>query len=186
MNRFDKCTEIMHDLLLIQSDRKAVYERIVKWPDIDQSIKNHLDKLIIQCRNCILELRRHIDMTGCDPADRADIRGYIYREWPGISNFPSSTSNTDFISLLELKEKEVVLAYQMALQQEEVLREECKTMVNDQLGYIHRSFGKIMEHKEQPLEPAVITEEEKPFQLFRSKMFFETTVHFQPAEVSER
>ena len=186
MNRFDKNTEVLHDLLLIQGERKAVYEKIVKWPGIDESIRNQIKKIVSQCRNCILELRRHIDMTCSDPADRADIRGEIYREWPGIGDFTPDSRIPDIIDSLENKEKEVVSAYQKALQCEESLREEFRTLISDQLSLIHRSFGSIIERKEQPFEPATISEEEKPFVTFRNRVFIETSVHDRSFDMSER
>jgi uncharacterized protein (TIGR02284 family) len=186
MNRFDKSTEVMHDLLLIQNDRKAVYEKIVAWPGIDESICNHIKKIIRQCRNCIMELRGHVDMTGSDPADKADIRGELYHEWPGISDFTPNNSIPEIIESLESKEKEVALAYQKALQCEDNLRQEFRTLISDQLSIIHRSFGSIVERKEQPGERVMISEEEKPFVILRDRVFLETSVHSRAFDMSER
>jgi len=184
MNRFDKNTEVLHDLLLIQHERKAVYEKIVKWPGIDESIRNQIKKIVSQCRNCILELRGHIDMTGADPADRADIRGEIYHEWPGISDFTPDNRVPDIILSLENKEKEVVIAYQKAL--DESLREEFRTLISDQLSLIHRSFGYIVDRKEQPFEPVTISEEEKPFVATRDRVHLETSIQSRSFDFSER
>ncbi len=177
----------MHDLLLIQNDRKAAYEKIVKWPNHDESVRNHIKKLIIQCRHCILQLRGHVDMTGSDPADRADIRGDIYHEWPGVRDFVAGNSIPDMIVALESNERKVVLAYQKALKSDECLCEELRTLIDDQLSLIHQSFNQIQEHKEKPLEHAtVISEEEKPFVIFRDRVFFETGAHSRSFDLSER
>ena len=186
MNRFNKSSEVMHDLLLIQAARKTAYEKMVKWPGHDESIRNHIKKIIMQCRNCILELRRHIDMTHCDPADRVELRGEVYHNWPGIQDFMPGDSRGDVIGLLESNEKEVALAYQQALQNDAELCESFKTLISDQLGLIHRSFEYIRERKETPLEPATISEEEKPFVIFRDKVFMETSVHGRMFDMSER
>jgi uncharacterized protein (TIGR02284 family) len=177
MNRFDKSTEIMHDLLLIQNDRKAAYEKIVEWPDHNESIRHHIKKIIMQSRNAILELRRHIDMTGSDPADRAHIRGEIYHSWSGSGEFVPSDSISDVIAALENKEKEVAMAYQKALQPEDTLDEELRTLLNDQLSLIQRSFNYIQEYKEKPLERASTSEEEKPFVIYRERIFIGPSVH---------
>ena len=177
MNRFDKSTEVMHDLLLIQNERKAAYEKIVKWPDHTASVRNHIKKIIRQCRNSILELRRHIDMTGSDPADRANIRGDIYRSWPGIGDFMPGDSINDMIAGLENNEKEVVLAYQKALQSEDKLSEDLRKLINDQLSLINQSFNQIQEYKEKPLEHRPATEEEKPFVIYRERVFIAPSVH---------
>ena len=185
MNRFDKSTEVMHDLLLIQNDRKAAYEKIVKWPGQDESIRNHIKKLITQCRNSILELRRHIDMTGSDPADRADIRGDIYHEWPGVRDYVSGNSIPDMIIALESNEKQVVTAYQKALQPVGNLCEELRMLINDQLSQIHQSFIELQERKERPLAHTTITEEEKPFVIFRERVLLESSVHSRLLDLYE-
>ena len=185
MNRFNKSSEVMHDLLLIQNDRKAAYEKIVKWPGQDESIRNHIKKLIMQCRNCILELRRHIDMTGSDPADRADIRGEIYHEWPGVRDYVTGNSIPDMIIALESNEKQVVTAYQRALQSEESLCEELRTVINDQLSLIHQSLNQIQERKEKPLDHATVPEEEKPFVIFRERVFVESSIHSRLLDLFE-
>ena len=139
----------------------------------------------MQCRNSILELRRHIDMTGSDPADRADIRGEIYHEWPGMTEFMPGNSIADIINSLENNEKTVVLAYQKALQSEDKLSEELKTLINDQLSFVHRSFNYIRERKEKPFEPATISEEERPFFIFRQRVFIESSVHSRLIDLFE-
>ncbi|SRR5258705_8506554 len=184
MNRFDKSMEVMHDLLLIQNDRKIAYEKIVKWPNHEELIRKHIKKVIMQCRNCILELRRHIDMTGSDPADRADIRGEIYHEWPGITDLTLVNSIPETIALLERNEKEVALFYQKALQLEESLCEEFRTLLSDQLGLVHKSLEYLHERKENPIEPATLTEEEKPFVTFRSTLFIESSFNSRLLDVT--
>jgi len=185
MNRFDKSTEVMHDLLLIQNDRKTAYEKIVKWPGQEESIRHHLKKIIMQSRNSILELRRHIDMTHSDPADRVDLRGEIYHTWAGTREFMPGDSISDMILALEDNEKEVALAYQKALQSEDNLCEELRTMINDQLSLIHQSFNRIQEYKEKPLQRATASEEEKPFVIYRDRVFIESSVHSRLIDLFE-
>lgn len=115
MSRIAKSTEILHDLLVIQNDRTIVYERIAKFPDYEQGIYKLLKKIAVESRNSMHELRCHIDGTYGDPADKVEIRGEIYRNWPGTKYFlPDNTTNEIFVCF-ECNEKASATAYQKAL-----------------------------------------------------------------------
>jgi uncharacterized protein (TIGR02284 family) len=185
MNRFDKSVEVMHDLLLIQYDRKAAYERIIKWPDHDEMILKYLNNIIRQSRNCILELREHIDVTCADPADRADAKGAIYHEWPGIRYFVPGNSASEIILFLEGNEHEVANAYQKALQPGNALCEAYRSVISDQYTFIRRSVEYINEYKEKPVETVFLSEEEKPFVFLHSRIFVESTFHNRAVDFLE-
>jgi uncharacterized protein (TIGR02284 family) len=185
MNRFDKSAEIMRDLLLIHYDRRAAYERIVRWPDHDETILKYLNNIIRQSRACILELREHIDVTCADPADRADAKGKIYHEWPGIRHFVPGNSAAEVISFLESNEQEVAVAYQKALHPGNDLCETHRVLISDQFSFIRRSVEYINEYKEKPVETVVLTEEEKPFVFLHNRIYSETTFHTRAADFLE-
>ncbi len=162
MNRFQNDIEIVHDLLLIQQDRVIAYETICRYNDQDEVICRFLRKIAVQCRNSFLELRRHIDLSYGDPADRVEIKGEIYRDWPGVKQFLPCSQCHEIIHACEWNEIRAAIAYQKALTSGENLSRELKQIIYNQLKEIRESFRFIHECKEKPTAPAIGREEAPP------------------------
>ena len=157
MNRFHKDTEILHDLLELQQERANAYQAIARLNDQEESICRFLRMVAAQCRNAFLELRRHMDMSYGDPADRVAFSGEIYREWPGIKPFVPGSTVAEMIEAIEWNEIKAAAAYQKALTSGDALSRELKSVLYNQLKEIRVSFSFIHECKEKPMAPSIDT-----------------------------
>ena len=154
MNRLEKNFEILHDLLQIQQDRAATYEKLLLNGNFDEKINMLLKRLAVQSRNNMLELRSQIsDNTGSDPADRVEIRGDILREWHGLSHFLPDSSYPEIVQCFEINEMRTHIAYQQALKKSEVLCEELRALLAQQMKTVQRSFLFIQQCRERPYMP---------------------------------
>ena len=162
MNRFPREMEIVHDLLVIQQERASAYQSIARYNDQDAFLCKFLRSIAVQSRNAFLELRRHIDMSYGDPADRVEIRGEIVKEWPGIKPLVPGSSFTELVETCEWNEIRAAMAYQKALTSGEQLSRELLGIIYEQLKSIRESFTFIHECKEKPTVPASAKEEYPP------------------------
>ena len=168
MSRFERSVVIIHDLFLIPQERATTYEKLMRYPDQDVAICQFIRGIAVQSRNCMIELRRHIDMDCGDPADRVEVKGEIYQEWPGIKYFLPDSSPAEVFSYCESNENETVRAYQKAISSPEIC-EEFRNLLRVQLKTIRNSFKLLNECKEKPMAPAsALVDERMPFAFSRS------------------
>ncbi|MEO7922840.1 MAG: hypothetical protein ABIR30_04125 [Chitinophagaceae bacterium] len=152
MVRFEKSVEMLHDLMLIQQERALVYEKLIKYSGQETAVCNLLQKIAVQSRNCMIGLRRHIDLCCGDPADRVDVKGDIYRNWPGTKYLLPGSSLTEVYLNCEYNEKETILAYQRAINSGEIC-ESLREILHEQLRFMRQSFRELNECKEKPAAP---------------------------------
>jgi len=163
MNRLEKNSEIILDLLKIQQDRAATYEKLLYHGNFDEKINMLLKRLAVQSRNNMLELRAHLnDNTGSDPADNVEIRGDILREWHGLSHFLPDSTYPEIMQCFEVNEMRTSIAYRQAMEKGEVFSEELNNLLAKQLRIIQRSFVFIQESREKPFIPETsVTRDER-------------------------
>jgi uncharacterized protein (TIGR02284 family) len=162
MNRFQKDIEILHDLLELQQERANAYQAIARLNDQEEAICRFLRLVAVQCRNAFLELRRHMDMSYGDPADRVAFSGDIYREWPGIKPFVPGSTVAEIIDAIEWNEIKAAAAYQKALTSGDALSKELQSVLYNQLRDIRLSFAFIQECREKPTAPPMETRTDAP------------------------
>src|SRR5689334_1211517 len=112
MNSEERKTEIVHDLLHIQQKRMLAYEKALKdCSPQDSSVCGLLRGMVEQSRQCITELRCLTASETGEPADRAEIKGDIYRDWPEINFFSPGITINEIIVCCGHIEKTTTQAY---------------------------------------------------------------------------
>lgn len=160
MSRIAKSTEILHDLLVIQNDRTTFYERLAKFPGYEETICKLLKKITSQSRSFILELRSHIDINYGDPADRVEIKGEIYHNWPGMKYFLPDDNYNEIFDSFECNEKATEVAYQKALVWGNNLCHECQSIISNHLKTIRESLAYIQDYKYKPAGTQINSEKQ--------------------------
>lgn len=174
MNRLEKNIAIIHDLLHIQHERAATYEKMLMNGNHDEKVNCLLKKLATQSRNCMLELRGHItDTTGSDPADRVEIRGEILKEWHGLNQVMPDSNFQEIISAFEVNELRTGKAYEKALEAGEALCNELKNLLSEQLKQIWHSYDHIQDSRYKPFVPESqqSSDERKPPAFFHDRLY---------------
>ncbi|MEO6613525.1 MAG: DUF2383 domain-containing protein [Chitinophagaceae bacterium] len=153
MDRFARSAEILHDLLHIQHERTSVYEKLLQYPDQDHSVCKCLNEIAQHSRHSMYELRGHMDVHCGDPADHVQVKGPIYRKWPGTKQLLPGSSPAEILQYCEYNEKQAVLAYQEAIDWEE-WEEDMRELLAEQLKNLRQSSKLLNKCREKPIAPA--------------------------------
>ncbi len=172
MNKAERRKEIVHDLMHIQQKRMGAYEKALKQcSPHDSSVCALLRGMVEQSRQSITELRCHTASESSEPADRADISGEIYREWPEINYFTPGISLHELVLCCGYIEKTTTQAYRRALEKEEDFDSELKQLIYHQWMLTQESFESVYSHMGRPSAPEVSGEERMPCGFFRQGVF---------------
>jgi len=160
MLQLEKEKFVLNDLLNIQCERILVYERLSNHPDFDHSICDFLKKIVVQSKNSLIDLRRHLDISLGDPAAKLRVNGDIYNNW----REELSTVNTaEVINYCDKTEQATINAYMNALGPGNKLSREAKGVIATHLNMIKRIAGFISECKQRPTTPEQVHEMGFPF-----------------------
>jgi uncharacterized protein (TIGR02284 family) len=172
MNSDNRRTEIVHDLLHIQQKRMQAYEKAMKYcSPSDSSVCELLRGMVAQSRQCITQLRCHTAAEHGEPADRAELKGDIYREWPELNYFSPGNTTSEIVDCCSYIEKTTTQAYKKALEKEELFDDKLKDLIARQLTITEESFESIYAHMGRPSAPAITGEERMPCGFFRQGVY---------------
>ena|SRR5687768_3956772 len=171
MTSEDRKTEIVHDLLHIQQKRLVAYEKAMKYCSPgDASVCKLLGGMVAQSRQCITELRCHTAAEHGEPADRAEVKGDIYREWPGINYFSPGNTIYEIILCCSHIEKTTTQAYRRALEKEELFDNDLKQLIYHQWIMTQESCESV-HALGRPSAPETSGEERMPCGFSREGVF---------------
>ena len=172
MNREFRRSEIVHDLMHIQQKRMVAYEKALKecCPH-DHSVCELLHGMVEQSRQSITELRCHTSSESSEPADRAEIKGDLYRDWPEINYFNAGNSLHEILLCCGYIEKTTTQAYRRALEQEDELDIELKQVIYQQWISSSESFQSVYAYLGRPSAPETGGEERMPCGFARTGVF---------------
>ena len=129
-------TEILNDLVLINNDRIAGYEKALeelqsKNDSANSDLHVMFQRFIDESRDFRNELGREVQVLGDDMAEGTMTSGKLYRVWMDVKALFSGKDRHAILSSCEGGEDAALEAYEKALDQEglpEFLRE----LINDQ------------------------------------------------------
>ncbi len=172
MNSEARRKEIVHDLMHIQQKRMVAYEKAIKYCSPgDSSVCDLLRGMVAQSRQCITELRSQSAAEHGEPADRAELKGDIYREWPEINYFSPGDTSSEIVHCCSYIEKTTTQAYKRALEREELFDNELRQLIYQQLTITQESFDSIYAQMGRPSAPGITGEERMPCGFLREGVF---------------
>ena len=122
-------TEVLNDLVEINNDRAAVYQK-AKEETSDTELLALFKKMADQSRQFAEELKQLIKQDGEDPATGTSLRGKIYRAWMDIKNSVKGENKRSVLAACEFEEDGTQKAYKNALK--EKLTPEASSLIQRQ------------------------------------------------------
>lgn len=113
--------EILNDLILINNDRVAGYEKAeAEANDLESDLRAMFNNLAAESRNNVLDLRSHVTRLGGEPATGTMLSGKLYRIWMDIRATFTSDNRRAVLENAEMGEDAAKKAYEEALQSDDL------------------------------------------------------------------
>lgn len=129
----EKLAEVLNDLVQINNDRIAGYERAIKESkDIDVDLKALFEGMIRESEGYKTELAGKLGELGDEATTSTTISGAIYRAWMDVKATFSGSSRQAILENCEFGEDAWRTAYEDALASDAEMSAEVRQMITDQ------------------------------------------------------
>jgi len=118
METIEKSVEVLNDLIELNNDRIAGFERALKeltTSETDMTLKSLFEKYSQQSRQNVQELTTAVARLGGDPEKNTGITGDIHRAWIQVKSTFTGHDRESILSECERGEDSIKNAYQSAL-----------------------------------------------------------------------
>ncbi len=140
----EKTAEVLNDLVKINNDRIAGYERAEKEAESDDmDLKALFRQMASESRTYVSELSRYVSRSGEVPTDDTTASGKIYRAWMDVKATFTGNSRKAILSSCEFGEDAAQKAYDEALKSDAEISAEVRQLIMDQKTSLRRSHDKI-------------------------------------------
>jgi uncharacterized protein (TIGR02284 family) len=138
----EKSTEVLNDLIQINNDRVAGYERAAKEADSkDVDLISLFNDMATESRQYLADLRAMVQTNGEEPAEGTTFQGKIYRAWMDVKATFTGKDRKAILASCEFGEDAAQKAYKDAL--EEDLSADARQLVVDQKSSLKKSHDRI-------------------------------------------
>lgn len=144
-----KNAEILNDLVEINNDRVAGYEKAAeqaKDADLIKLFKNMSE----QSRVFVNELKEAVKVLGQEPAEGTTVRGKIYRTWMDIKKTFSGSNRKSLLESCEYGEDAAQKAYNNALDETSLSAAERNLLIKQKAALLS-SHNKVRELRDKQL-----------------------------------
>ncbi len=149
MEDLKKTTEVINDLIKINNDRIAGYEKaIAELPVADVDLKALFASLIEQSERLKDELQRHIAGWDSKVEDQTTTAGKIYRVWMDVKQTLAVDDRKAVLESCEYGEDAAQKAYREA-EQEEGVSFSAKSLISDQKTQLRASHDHIKQLRDR-------------------------------------
>lgn len=113
--------EILNDLVLINNDRIAGYEKAeAEAGDLENDLRAMFHKLADESRANVLDLKSHVTNLGGEPATGTMLSGKLYRVWMDIRATFTSDNRRAVLENAEMGEDAAKKTYEEALKSDDL------------------------------------------------------------------
>lgn len=113
--------EILNDLILINNDRIAGYEKAeAETNNLENDLRSMFHKLAEESRANVLDLKSHVTRLGGEPATGTMLSGKLYRIWMDIRSAFTSDNRRAVLENAEMGEDAAKKAYDEALKSDDL------------------------------------------------------------------
>jgi uncharacterized protein (TIGR02284 family) len=139
MKSNDKIIEVLSDLIRINKDRIAGYEK-ASHEDIEQDpgVRNALYKISSDSRSFVNDLHSQILRLGGSPVTQKTIPGGLYMYWKNMKADFTGNDPHALLAALEYGEESVQKVYQQALDLGIYFPDEVQRLLENQLALLQR------------------------------------------------
>jgi uncharacterized protein (TIGR02284 family) len=143
MKANERTSEILNDLIQINNDRVAGYEKAANETDIkDVDLRSLFSEFTADSRRYANELVRYVNITS-EPAEGTTARGKIYRMWMDVKATFSGKDRKAILASCEFGEDAAQKAYDAALSSNADIPIEVRQLIMDQKTGLKRSHDRI-------------------------------------------
>jgi len=140
----EKTSEVLNDLIRINNDRIAGYEKAEKeTSDEDADLRAIFNQMAAESRSYVNDLTKHVAGSGNEPADGTTVSGKIYRAWMDVKATFSGKNRKAILASCEYGEDAAQKAYDQALSTDAELNTEIRQLVMDQKTSLKKSHDQI-------------------------------------------
>ena len=140
----EKTSEVLNDLITINNDRIAGYEKAEKeLKDSDVDLKALFGQLTAESRSYVTDLSKYVIASGDEPAEGTMLSGKIYRAWMDVKATFSGKDRKAILASCEFGEDAAQKAYDSALSSDANLTTEVRQLIMDQKTSLRKSHDKI-------------------------------------------
>ncbi len=149
MEKQESVNELLNDLLNINNDRIAGYEKAIsETKNLDIDLKAIFDGMIRQSQLCKEELAAEIVKNGGIVEDDTTSAGKIYRAWMDIKSAITDSDRLSILGSCEFGEDAAQRAYEAALTSDNLVGDELRKLVEDERNALKKSHDLIKNHHE--------------------------------------
>ncbi len=140
----EKTSEVLNDLIRINNDRIAGYEKAEKETDgKDADLRALFNQMAAESRSYVNDLTKHVAGAGKEPADGTTVSGKIYRAWMDVKATFSGNDRKAILASCEFGEDAAQKAYDTALSSDADLPTEIRQLIMDQKKSLKKSHDQI-------------------------------------------
>ena len=152
MKTNEKTSEILNDLIQINNDRVAGYEKAANETNMkDVDLRSLFSELAADSRRYANELSRYVSVT-TEPAEGTTAKGKIYRVWMDVKATFSGKDRKAILASCEFGEDAAQKAYDEALSSDADLSVEIRQLIMDQKMSLKKSHDRIKRMRD--IQPA--------------------------------
>jgi uncharacterized protein (TIGR02284 family) len=140
----EKVVGILNDLIRINHDRVAGYEKAIEeLKDTDADLKALFHRYITESRQYAIELTQEVTRQGGDPADGTTNSGKIYRVWMDLKAAIAGKDRKTILENCEFGEDAAQKAYDIALNSDVQLEPTVRDMVVRQKAILKTGHDEV-------------------------------------------
>lgn len=133
MNSNEKLTDVLNDLIRINNDRVAGYEKAAdEVSNYDADLVAMFKNMADDSREYAAELSKQVRMLGEEPVEGTTGSGKIYRIWMDVKATFAGKDRQSILSSCEYGEDAAQDAYQSALESDAAMNPEIRQMITGQ------------------------------------------------------
>lgn len=144
MSTTEKTVEVLNDLIRINNDRIAGYEKAEAETDIhDADLKAIFRQMAAESRSYVNDLTKYIAVGGTEPASGTTISGKIYRAWMDVKITFTGQDRKSILASCEFGEDAAQKAYEDVLMSDAEISAELRQLIIDQKNSLTKSHNTI-------------------------------------------
>jgi uncharacterized protein (TIGR02284 family) len=145
----DKLIEVLNDLIRINNDRVAGYEKAAdEARDIDVDLRAIFARMAEESRQYAAELTQAVVKLGGEPATGTTNSGKIYRVWMDVKAKFTGNSRQAVLENCEFGEDAAQRAYESALKTDAEMPDEIRQLIANQKASLKTSHDIIKKYRD--------------------------------------
>jgi len=145
----DNTVEVLNDLIEINNDRIAGYNRAVKESESeDMDLKAIFNRMADESRQYIAELTQEVVKLGGQPETGTTNSGKIYRAWMDVKATFTGNDRKAILASCEFGEDAAQKAYDAALTTDEALPSDVRQLIANQKASLKTSHDVIKKYRD--------------------------------------